>query len=198
MSKSSIPKKCSINGCKNNLLAKSYCATHYRRNALYGGPLVVKQVQLHIDPKERFFKLMERVTESGCWLWTGTVGDTGYGWIHINGGRIRAHRYSWKIHMGDIPAGMYVLHKCDVRLCVNPGHLFLGTHQDNMRDATIKGRMSRGEKCGTGKLSNNQALEIKRRLKTGEYNTLAALGVEYGVSGASIEDIKAERTWRHL
>lgn len=77
-----------------------------------------------------------------CWLWQGPLSGNGYGRCAIGKRRawMAAHRVSWTIHHGDIPQGLFVCHHCDVPLCVNPAHLFLGTQTDNMRDAASKGR----------------------------------------------------------
>jgi len=93
-------------------------------------------------------KVDKSAGDDGCWLWTG--GARGrkplmYGVAWINGRFIGAHRYSYELVNGPIPEGgdvrgMCVLHKCDTPLCVNPLHLFIGTHTDNMQDKTIKGR----------------------------------------------------------
>lgn len=78
--------------------------------------------------------------ETGCWLWTRAINANGYGSISIGGFTHSAHRIAYALHVGDITEGMYVLHTCDVRACVNPAHLFLGTQQDNVRDMHAKGR----------------------------------------------------------
>lgn len=83
------------------------------------------------------------VSPSGCWLWTGVVLNTGYGQVAINGVRTSAHRASFAERFGPIPKGMWVLHKCDIRSCCNPDHLFLGNHEDNMKDKVNKGRQAR-------------------------------------------------------
>jgi hypothetical protein len=82
---------------------------------------------------------------TGCLLWLGKVGTDGYGLFKVGGKRRAAHRVSYEIHKGPIPPGLWVLHRCDTPACVNPEHLFLGTHADNMRDMVAKGRMA-----GTG------------------------------------------------
>ncbi len=97
---------------------------------------------------ERFWSKVQ-ITDS-CWNWIGSQQGNGYGYLH-NGTRekrnpIRVHRYSYEIHHGKIPNGLWVLHKCDNRLCVNPEHLFLGDRTDNMRDCAAKGRV-----CTIGK-----------------------------------------------
>jgi len=80
--------------------------------------------------------------KSGCWIWAEFINPvTGYGIVRSPFSTSRvASRYSWELHFGPIPAGLQVLHKCDVRSCVNPKHLFLGTCKDNLRDMVRKGR----------------------------------------------------------
>lgn len=81
------------------------------------------------------------VTESGCWLWLGAVDGKGYGKLGQHGRNfIAAHRLFYTFHVGPITGGLHVLHKCDTPLCVNPTHLRLGTHQENMKDMQAKGR----------------------------------------------------------
>lgn len=100
------------------------------------------------DRTERLFNLT-RKTDT-CWLWIGCKNNKGYGLIHshrINIGtrdekpvNVQVHRLSWTIHKGEIPEGLQVLHKCDIRNCINPEHLFLGTNIDNVNDRKSKGR----------------------------------------------------------
>ena len=81
------------------------------------------------------------VPESGCWLWMGRLNKAGYGTCNDGDGKASsAHRWSWWLSFGRIRNGLFVLHRCDIRCCVNPAHLFLGTHEDNMRDMVQKGR----------------------------------------------------------
>ena len=79
---------------------------------------------------------------SGCWIWAGSVCGRGYGTIKDKFRAMRrASRVSWELHVGEIPNGMCVLHKCDTPVCVNPDHLFVGTNKDNSDDMCRKGRM---------------------------------------------------------
>lgn len=88
--------------------------------------------------EERFLKYAQKT--DGCWLWKASIDRHGYGRALIDGKRVGAHRAAWALFKGEIPAGMQVLHRCDVPRCVNPEHLFLGTGFDNMQDMIAKGR----------------------------------------------------------
>jgi len=89
---------------------------------------------------ERFEEKVERITESGCWLWTGSLNNKGYG--TLNGGY--AHRKSYEMHNGPIPDGLNILHYCDTPSCVRPSHLWAGTQLQNIGDAKAKGRVATG------------------------------------------------------
>ena len=88
--------------------------------------------------EERFFQKVNKT--SSCWLWEGALTSRGYGSFGVNGKTISSHRYSFEMHLSQIPEKMFVCHSCDVRNCVNPNHLWLGTHSDNMKDMVAKDR----------------------------------------------------------
>lgn len=103
-----------------------------------------------------------RKRDGGCWLWTGQIHKArGYGYFSFGGFNMNAHRVSWMIHRGVIPADMHVLHSCDNRLCVRPGHLFLGTNQDNYDDRDRKGRVAHGDRHTRSKLTAALVREIR-------------------------------------
>ncbi len=88
--------------------------------------------------EERFFQKVEK-TES-CWLWKGALNSRGYGSFGAGGKVVSAHRYSYEMHIGEIPTGMVICHSCDVRNCVNPEHLWAGSTAENNRDMFKKDR----------------------------------------------------------
>jgi HNH endonuclease len=91
---------------------------------------------------ERFWAQVLPEPNSGCWVWTGATHRGGYGaFSRRRSVSVSAHRMAWVLHHGAIPDGLDVLHRCDVPACVNPAHLWLGTHDDNMRDCATKGRL---------------------------------------------------------
>lgn len=98
-----------------------------------------------------------------CWLWKASKNGDGYGTTWYRGQPYSSHRLSWELSNGKVPKNLYVLHKCDVPSCVNPGHLFLGTQSDNVRDMMEKGRNRQvsGTKCHTSKLTPKQVAWVK-------------------------------------
>jgi hypothetical protein len=89
-------------------------------------------------PTARFWKSVNK--DGYCWLWTRKPDAYGYGVFSVNGRHTRAHRFSWELHHGPVPDGLWVLHKCDTPACVRPDHLFIGTQMDNVTDMIAKGR----------------------------------------------------------
>ena len=145
---------------------------------------------------ERWLFSRMRRTAKGCLVVEHRITEYGYARMWHRGIKknVRAHVLSWLIHYGDIPCGLNVLHRCDVRNCVNPAHLFLGTHGDNVHDAMMKGRHVYGERCGRSKLKLRDITEIKKARVDG--NTYAAIAGHYGVSGKAIERVCRGLTWK--
>lgn len=121
----------------------------------------------HPEPIEPRFWAKVKKTES-CWLWIGYRSRRGYGSIRGRPeikGMQQAHRASWEINRGPIPKGMHVLHRCDNTSCVNPDHLFLGTHGDNMRDMFAKGRCCHAGMNNSHSKFNHERLRELRHLR---------------------------------
>lgn len=150
-------------------------------------------IMLFPDPSTRFWAKVKR-TDS-CWLWTGSLNPQGYGIIRISGKPIKTHRWSYENTHGPITGGLFVCHRCDVRNCVNPAHLFLGTKSDNAIDMHQKGRnfLSQGEKNGVAKLTAEQVREIRTAA-----GTLKSIGERFGVSLTAIHAIKTRQRWKHV
>jgi hypothetical protein len=183
-----------------------------------------------MTPKDvaRFWKKVAKRGISDCWLWTAGKQPAGYGQFHV-GGRVGgrphgAHRIAWTHAFGPIPEGMHVCHRCDVPACVNPAHLFLGTHGDNMRDKVSKGRqakgaafdarkalmsrgaghyaktrperLARGERSGKSSLTALDVAEIRRLRDAGA--TYASLGRRFEVSAQAVRAIALRLVWTHV
>lgn len=143
----------------------------------------------------RRFMAKIRQNSAGCWIWTGAT-QKGYGCFSLGGKPRRAHRLSWEMANGASCGDLFVCHRCDVRLCVNPDHLFLGTNRDNLLDAKAKKRTTIGERNRHAKLAARDVAAIRSRRAAGE--TGVALAAFYGVSAATICDITKRRSWEHV
>lgn len=164
------------------------------------------------------------VTECGCWIWLGSIGGKRYGSLRIDGKSERSNRAAWQAYRGEIPEGMHVLHSCDMPLCVNPDHLFLGDHLVNMQDKERKGRgnhasgarhgrqtkpwrTSRGDDHYARNDPSYRQGSKNGRSKLTDMDVLAIrasdaatsdLAAVYGVERHCITKIRSLRSWRHL
>ena len=143
-----------------------------------------------------------RPNSDGCWIWQKSTSRNGYGRYAVGGGvAIGAHRASFAAFIGDIPENMDVCHKCDVRNCVNPAHLFIGTRSENIQDALRKGRLRKhpsriGSEHPSAKLNEAKAREIL--IKLAEGRSKKSLSLEYGVSQRVILLISRRELWKHV
>lgn len=163
----------------------------------------------------RFWRFAPRGEPTECWPWAGGIKRGGYGTFSISvDGRpftLGAHRVAYELSVGAVPEGMHVCHHCDNPACVNPAHLFLGTHTDNMRDMIAKGRArrrtgpfpqsalanrARGEDSVASKLTEAAVLRIKALLLIGVSQT--EIAEKHGVSKTCISQIARGDAWRHV
>ena len=139
---------------------------------------------------------------SGCWIWEGRRTRSGYGEIDTKRTRSLTHRLAYSFTKGGIPDGMRVCHRCDVTLCLNPDHLFLGTDADNARDRSQKNRSVRwnGARRGAGnpcsKLDDLKVVEIRRLRLAGL--TQREIAERFGVATGTIGSICSGRKWGHV
>lgn len=150
-------------------------------------------------------KFHNRVQKSdGCWIWVGNINPaSGYGRLFYGGRNHMAHRISYELIHGPVSTELVICHKCDNPPCVNPNHLFLGTHADNVADKMRKGRWGGGPKSGqenhNSLLTDEQASEIKGLLKLPHFHgKYAQMGRAFGVDECAIHHIKSGRSWKHV
>jgi hypothetical protein len=153
---------------------------------------------------KRFSKIHELVqmvvahaNSDECLNWTGAKKrDIGYGRLSWKGIWMQTHRLSFELFVGPIPDHLWVLHKCDNSMCINPKHLYLGTHKDNMLDARMNGSMA-GHRNGNSKLTTPQVIEMYRLRKTTTMR-LDDIGALFGVNGNTVSRICHKKRWAHL
>lgn len=147
---------------------------------------------------ERLELHTERIPEAGCWLWTGAT-SRGYGVLGGSGRTtVKAHRAMYERYVGPIPAGMFLCHRCDVRECVNPHHMFIGTAADNNRDMREKGR----NKQVRGDVVKNAILtaDIVRAIRKLHAETRSKHGVAkaFGLNVGTVSSVIYRINWKHI
>jgi len=161
--------ECGQPDCSRAAVSRGFCDKHYRRLIKYGSPDAYGSRKVaEGNETERFHQKYEK-QDNGCWIWTGGTRPnhrgTLYGRHHLDNGLAEgAHRFSYILVNGQISSGIYICHKCDTPLCVNPDHLFSSDHVGNMRDMVNKARSYKGRgeaKIGRAKLTNAQAETIR-------------------------------------
>lgn len=144
--------------------------------------------------EKRLLKKVEMIPECGCWIFMGYLTPCGYGQISVATSKCQfAHRVSYELFCGPIPNGMHVLHRCDVPACINPDHLFIGTHIDNVADMVAKGRNTRGETVGNSKLTAADVLAIRSSVAKG-----IELARTTGFSPGTISLVRNKKIWKHI
>lgn len=145
-----------------------------------------------------FWKKVSPPNERGCRLWIGTKSRVhGYGYFGIASGKATtAHRVAYLLGNGALPDGLDVCHECDVRLCCNPEHLFLGTRKQNMEDCTKKGRQAHGSKHPFAELTDQ--VVMKMRVEEWRGRSLDEISREYKVSRQQCWQVVAGKRWKHL
>jgi len=203
-SQRNTPRVCPV--CNQHFLALDYRA---KAGKAICCSLQCSNKYRKIPAKERFLRFvpMDKPVDA-CWIWLGATYSNGYGNFFDGTGHALAHRFAWELNFGPIPPEMHCCHKCDVRACVNPNHLFIGSRADNMRDMVIKHRSAsgerhyshtnpasvlRGEHAPGAKLTNAQAQEIRVLSKAGGKGIdIAAM---YGVLPSTISNILNGKTY---
>lgn len=194
--------------CKGAKPQRKYCG----RKCLYASQNGRSMPKM---PLEERFLLNVNKTES-CWLWTGATVN-GYGVLRRDYKNRPAHRLSWEIHFGTIPDGLFVLHDCDknyqpgdktYRKCVNPAHLWLGTHQQNMDDMVAKKRqrvgprdpsiISRGEKHANAKLTKDAVEFIRKCNGSATSEEATNMATMFGVTVHAIRHVLYCQSWKHV
>ncbi len=189
---------CTIPDCKRPVVARGLCRKHYTRQ--WRGNDVNAKTVYDLSPKERFWAKVNKANPDDCWEWQASKNPDGYGNFVHNGYNTGAHRVAYYLTNGKIPEGKEVCHACDNPSCVNPIHLWLGTHTDNIHDMHNKGRARpnapKGTQSPNAKLTEAQVRQLRKDKESGA--TYDELALRYGVHRGYAQLIVARKRWAHI
>ena len=184
-------RTCSVEWCSSDAWARGWCGRHYARWRNTGSPITPS----HQDPPAVKFDRNVQVGPE-CWEWVGSKDVKGYGVMKIAGVTYAAHRMAFERAHGPIPSGAYICHKCDNPPCVNPAHLYVGTHADNMRDKVSRGRCSSlpGESNPFAKLTAERVGQVRSLYATGRF-TQRELARHFSIAQSHVGRIVRGEAW---
>ncbi len=146
---------------------------------------------------QRFWNKVRKEGPDECWPWIAGLDAYGYGQIGEGEGKHKAHRLSYRLHIGEIPSGLCVCHRCDNRRCCNPAHLFVGTSADNQADMIAKRRNTRGVTHGMARLTEDDVRRIRSLYAAGGIFQ-RTIGLQYGLPQSAVSKIVHGERWRHI
>lgn len=201
--------QCLIDGCDKTASSSGLCSMHYQRKIKRGTTAATPRKTVPI--KDRLLKKVDIDPSSECWNWTGSTNESGYGQVFDNdaGRSVLAHRASYQAFIGAIPDldgyhGACVCHRCDNPRCINPAHLFIGTHRDNMSDMAEKGRHRNSQKNAAYNHEDHPMAKLSpdvvRRLRSRRHSAdeITNLAVQFWVSKTTLRDAASGKTWRNI
>lgn len=190
---------CVIPKCDRASRKKGMCNLHYLRVARHGSPNPpIRPAGLTLEESFDHYMPGSPPEPDTCWIWSGSIEVRGYGTVTAQKRTIKAHRLSYEIYVGEIPAGLIIRHTCDVRNCVQPAHLIPGTDSDNAADRDSRGRhiVLIGESHGMSKVTADQVRKIREERIAGE--TMRSIATRYGITRQNVRMIVARKTWKHV
>ncbi len=190
-----IPKECT-QCSKQFLTSKSIINWTGAKFCSLSCSISNRNSKLVVCPQKLFWSNVDKLKEDECWIYKKCISTHGYARMQIKGKFIFAHRFSYELHHGKIPEGMFVCHKCDNPPCVNPGHFFLGGNMENSLDKVSKNRQSKGESHGMHVLNESDVIQIKKMLKQGM--TGYQIAKIFDVHHQTIYSIKSGCNWNWL
>lgn len=192
---------CSVEGCEEKVYASGLCNKHWQRKREYGTTdrKFLSQPWRGKETKEQYFERnTKKNEETGCVEWTGYCDRDGYGSAWHEGGPWPAHRLYYHLFVEPIPKGKIICHHCDNTSCINPDHLYAGTHKTNAEDKVKRGRSNnpKGENAKASKLTKEQAIEVIKRRKSGE--RAEDIAQDYVITKWTVYDIMKGNSWKEL